>query len=191
MSEFKQRQTGIMAHPGHGLRRWFYRAPLYAWRLGLSVLMRSRFMVLTSRGHRSGRPRHTMLEYVSLDGKPYIAAGWGGTSAWVKNLLADPRVYVQSGLGSTFGIARRTTDPDVLRRIYPEMKKSPIWKQYTDSWGVEGASEDDVAANADRLWTFVIDPDDTASTSELDGLHRDLAWIWIVIAVLVVIGNMA
>ena len=181
MSEFEQQQHGIMAHPGRGFRRWFFRAPLYAWRLGLGPLMRRRFMVLTTRGHKSGRPRHTMLEYVPLDGKPYVGAGWGDTSAWVKNLRADSRVYVQSGLGESYGVARRVTDPEIMRRIYPEMKKSPIWAQYTASWGVEGASEDDVAAKAERLWTFVIDPDENANTSELEGIGSDLAWVWLLI----------
>ncbi|MBW2291473.1 MAG: nitroreductase family deazaflavin-dependent oxidoreductase [Deltaproteobacteria bacterium] len=182
MSEFKQEQQGIMAHPGRGLRRWFFRAPLYGWRLGLGPLLRPRFMVLTTRGRKSGRPRHTMLEYVALNGKPYFGAGWGDTSAWVKNLLADPRVYVQSGLGETYGVARRVTDPEIIRSIYPEMKKSPIWKQYTASWGIDGASEDDVAANADRLWTFAIERDEDASASQLEGLRSDLAWVWVLIA---------
>ena len=69
-----------------------------------------------------------------------------------------------------------------MRRIYPEMVKSPIWTQYAESWGVEGSSEDDVAAKAERLWTFVIEPDENASASELVGIKSDFAWIWAVIA---------
>jgi hypothetical protein len=79
-------------------------------------------------------------------------------------------------------VARRVTDPEIIRSIYPEMKKSPIWKQYTASWGIDGASEDDVAANADRLWTFAIERDEDASACQLEGLRSDLAWVWVLIA---------
>ncbi len=180
--EFEQDQRGAMAHPGRGFRRLFFRGPLYLWRMGLGRLLGDRFLVLTTRGRKSGLSRHTMLEVVFYEGRPYVGAGWGTSSAWVRNLLADPQVLVQHAGLTWHGIARRVVDGDLMRAIYPEMKKSPIWDAYTASWGIDGKSADDVADKADRLWTFTFDRDDVPPQDALQPMKTDLVWVWGVVA---------
>lgn len=151
-------EQGLMVYPDRGWRWLFFRAPMWAWRMGLGPLMGRRFCVLSCWGRKSGQPRHTLLEWVEDGGRLHIGAGWGPRSQWVRNLLANPLVTVQSGLGTVRGRAVRMTDGEVMRRLYPHMRKSPVWEQYCASWGVDGSDVDDVAARADRLWTFVIEP---------------------------------
>ena len=98
----------------------------------------------------------------------------------MKNLLANPHVTVDSGLGTIRGKAVRVVDGDLMRRIYPHMKKSPTWMQYTAAWGVDGADVEDVAAKADQLWTFVIEPDagaDEKSEAHPPRMELDLVWM--------------
>ena len=61
--------------------------------------------------------------------------------------------------------------------IYPDRgwHKSPVWMQYTASWGVDGAGPEDVAAKAGQLWTFVVEPGD--GDPELTTQAKDLWWI--------------
>ena len=169
------RESALMIYPERGWQWLFYRLPFWLWRMGARPLMRFRMSILTTRGRKSGLPRHTMLEFAVLDDRAYLGAGWGDRSHWVKNLLADPRVVLESGLGIQRGRAVRVTDPDTMRRLYPEMSKSPVWMQYCSAWGVNGADPDDVAAKADQLWTFRIDPDD--SNPDLTQQPLDLWWV--------------
>jgi deazaflavin-dependent oxidoreductase (nitroreductase family) len=153
-----QVERGLMVYPESGWRWLFFRAPMWFWRMGLGSLMGFRFCVLTVYGRKSGEPRHTILEWVEDGGRLHVGAGWGPRSQWVKNVLANPAVTVQSGMGTIRGRAVRMTDGDVMRRLYPHMKKSPVWEQYCASWGVDGKDPEDVAAKAGQLWTFVIEP---------------------------------
>jgi len=141
--------------------------------------MKGRFCMLTMTGHKSGLARHTLLEYVAHDGLAYLGAGWGPRAHWVRNLLADPRVTLESGLGVQRGRAVRVLAPDVMRALYPAMSRSPVWDQYAASWGVDGSDVEDVAAKADRLWTFRIEP-----TSDVtpEPLGMDLAWLGVAVA---------
>ena len=50
----------------------------------------------------------------------YLAAGWGDRSHWVRNLLVDPRVVLESALGVDHARALRVTDAAALRRLFPE-----------------------------------------------------------------------
>lgn len=97
-SSYRQLGTGWMRYPTGGWLLWFYKAPLLAWRLGLGTIPRHfRCMVLTTRGRKSSRSRHTMVEHSVLDGLVYIAPGWGYRTQWYLNILSDPRVTVQRG----------------------------------------------------------------------------------------------
>jgi len=63
-------------------------------------LARSRFLLLTTRGARSGRERVTPLAYLRIDGRLLIIASMGGapkSPAWFHNLVAHPDVTVELG----------------------------------------------------------------------------------------------
>jgi deazaflavin-dependent oxidoreductase (nitroreductase family) len=62
--------------------------PLLATPAGGSILL------LRTRGRRSGLTREAPLGYVIRDGSIYVCAGFGRSTAWLANLLADPSVEV-------------------------------------------------------------------------------------------------
>ena len=177
------REHGLMIYPETGWRWLFFRAPMWLWRMGFAPLMRFRFCVLTCWGRKSGEPRHTILEWVEDGGHVHLGAGWGPRSQWVKNVLENPNVTVDSGLGVVRGQARRVIDGDLMRRLYPHMKQSPTWTQYCASWGVDGSDVEDVAAKADHLWTFEVTP---GAGDCPPAMRADLWWVTAGIAALVV-----
>jgi deazaflavin-dependent oxidoreductase (nitroreductase family) len=173
-----------MVYPRSGWRWLFFRAPMWLWRMGLAPLMRSRFCVLTCWGRKSGEPRHTILEWVEDGGRIHLGAGWGPRSQWVRNILANPLVTVDSGLGTIRGRALRMSDGDVMRRLYPHMKKSPVWDQYCASWGVDGSDPEDVARKAGQLWTFVVEPGPGKTPP---AMRADLWWVPAALALVVLV----
>lgn len=165
-----------MRYPSGGLLWFLYRVPLVEWRMGLGLILRRfRFLVLTTRGRKSGKPRHTMLEHSMMGGRAFIAPGWGAKTQWYRNILSDARVTVQSS-GKPYGaIARRVTHDDELARLYEVIRgKSPAWGQYLDSWGVQDTVQDFVAKK-DRLCILRLDP---LGELPLPGIRTDLVCIW-------------
>ena len=173
----------MMVYPGKGWRKQFMKMPLRYWRMGLGPILQRWFVVLTTTGRKSKQPRHTMLEYSVMDGKTYLGSGWGERPDWCKNIAADPRVTLQSGRGTEGAIARRVTDDAELARLYHAAKarKSPVWKEYLASLGIEDTVEDYVAKK-DRLVIFRLDPCHEKTPAPM---RTDLVWVWAAIAAVV------
>ena len=60
-----------------------------------------------------------MLDYSVMEGRKYIGSGWGATQ-WYKNILADPRVTVQTKDGVERVIARQA-----LARLENRLRHTP------------------------------------------------------------------
>jgi deazaflavin-dependent oxidoreductase (nitroreductase family) len=77
-------------------------------------------LLLTTRGHLSGRLRRTALWYLR-DGDRYLLAGSGPDPAWVRNLQANPAVVVQIR-GDTFA---------ALARVASAAERAALWERMT------------------------------------------------------------
>ena len=75
-------------------------------------------MVLRTRGRRSGALREAPLGYVILDGAVYCCAGFGATTAWYRNVLAEPAVEVVLPGRTLVGTAAPVTDSTEWIRAY-------------------------------------------------------------------------
>jgi deazaflavin-dependent oxidoreductase (nitroreductase family) len=80
-----------------------------AWAPGMT------FLLLTTRGRKSGRPRTVPLLYME-DGDRYVIVGSNGGNAthpaWVHNLRADPHAEVQAGTKRLRMTAREANDEE-------------------------------------------------------------------------------
>ncbi|MCA9897882.1 MAG: nitroreductase family deazaflavin-dependent oxidoreductase [Ardenticatenaceae bacterium] len=86
--------------PVTGLKKFFFRAPLFLYRIGLGGLLGKRFVLVNHIGRKSGKPRQTVLEVVNHDKTSntyFIASGFGKKSDWYLNILAHPQVNIQVG----------------------------------------------------------------------------------------------
>ncbi len=184
MTEIPERKAKwVMVYPGSGWRKQLMKMPLRYWRMGLGPLLQRWFLVLTTTGRNSKQPRHTMLEFSVMDGKKYIGSGWGARPQWCKNIAADPRVTVHSKDGVESAVANRVTADEEMVRLYHAAKarKSPVWKEYLESLGIEDTVEDYVVKK-DRLLIFRLDPCREKTPAPM---KTDLVWVWGVIAVVV------
>jgi deazaflavin-dependent oxidoreductase (nitroreductase family) len=75
-------------------------------------------MVLRTRGRRTRLIRAAPLGYVVLDGAIYCCAGFGETTAWYRNVLADPWVEVVLPGRTLSGKAVPVSTPDEWIRAY-------------------------------------------------------------------------
>ena len=137
-------------------------------------------LVLTTRGRKSGLPRHTMLSYILSEGKEYVASGWGTRADWTKNILADPLVTVQARGRIYSAEIRRISEleefKDVAKSLLDSGGDSHL-EPWLDLMGIDNDLNDFVNKR-DRAFFYGFDPvDDEGPTP----LRADLLWIWAVI----------
>ena len=99
-----------------------HQAGLSAW---LGTPLTGCQLLLTTTGRRSGLQRPTPLGYLVAEGSAWVLAGYGPSTLWFRNLLADPSVEVRLPGRAPFGAtAEAVDDPAVRARIIPALIRS-------------------------------------------------------------------
>jgi deazaflavin-dependent oxidoreductase (nitroreductase family) len=137
-----QQALGPLHRSFNVVNRWFV---VPALRAGLGPLFSTpiagSLMILRTTGRSTGLRREAPLGYVVLDGAVYVCAGFGRTTAWYRNLQADPHVEVVMPSIAFAGEATTVVDDAEWSRAFPA---------YLDAIGLVGrALLGDVAQASD------------------------------------------
>ncbi|MEU1985470.1 nitroreductase family deazaflavin-dependent oxidoreductase [Nocardia sp. NPDC019395] len=99
--------------------RWFVRAPIWAFRARLGFLFGGRLLLLEHTGRTSGKTRYVALESVDRPDPDtvIIASGFGETSQWYRNLLADPSCRVSVGTRHRASAVARPLDREETAEV--------------------------------------------------------------------------
>ena len=123
MTPFQERLGRVTVQYMTALNNVVYR--LSEGRVAGNVPSGAPICLLTTVGRKSGRNRTVPLLYLPVDGGLAVVASKGGMSthpAWYLNLVAHPRVTVQTGSDVRDAVARHATDAE----------REQIWPQLTD-----------------------------------------------------------
>ena len=62
--------------------KWIFKIPILYYKLGLGWMLEKRFLLLTTTGRKTGKPRQTPLEFVHnpQDDSYRVSPGWGGNT---------------------------------------------------------------------------------------------------------------
>ncbi len=131
--------------------KWLFKLPVLQYKLGMGWMIGKSFLLLTTTGRKTGKPRYTALEYIyNKENDHYrIAAGWGGKTDWYRNLLKNPCVTVQVGRRKFDAIAEKVSDEGVgkymmdVSQLNPRMDR--VWNRWSDK-PVDGTFESYVHA---------------------------------------------
>lgn len=100
----------------------FHRAGLAAW---LGNPLTGWQLLLRTTGRRSGLRRPTPLGYLVAEGAAWVLAGYGPSTLWYRNLVANPEVEILLPARPPFAArATDTLDPAVRVRIIPRLVRS-------------------------------------------------------------------
>ena len=98
-----------------GIMRLLLRSPIPIFRARLGFLFGKRFVMLEHTGRKSGQTRRTVLEVVANHPDAvYVAAGWGSSAQWLKNIRADPNVVFYLGSRRHPAVAEMVTEDRAL-----------------------------------------------------------------------------
>ena len=82
-------------------------------------LARTRTVDLVTIGRRSGELRRVEIWWFHVEGR-FIITGTPGRRDWYANVLANPRVVIETRHGDFPGLATVVTDPVFRRRFFME-----------------------------------------------------------------------
>jgi deazaflavin-dependent oxidoreductase (nitroreductase family) len=124
--------------------KWLFKIPVLFYRVGLP-LFGDFILLLTHYGRKSGKLRHTPLEYRREAGTGFrlIMAGWGGNTDWRRNIEVDPQVTVQVGREKYQAVAERLTDDEVAAFLVQAMQLNPRSARIWSRWAGEPVSPAD------------------------------------------------
>ena len=84
---------------------------------------KTRFLLLTTTGRKSGEPRTTPLNYLPDGDRWILVASWGGDDRdpqWLKNLRANPVATIQVG-ADTFTVRAEIANAEERARYWPKV----------------------------------------------------------------------
>lgn len=158
------------------------RVTILEWRLGLGGWMNrgpmilGRYMVLTTRGRKTGLPRRTPVNCARDGARVYCVAGFGARADWYRNLVANPAVEVWLPEGAWAGRATTVTDAEERRRV---MRAVLVASGFAASLfgGLDpNAMSDEAVQEATAEWPLVrVELEYPLPQTEGPG---DLAWVW-------------
>jgi deazaflavin-dependent oxidoreductase (nitroreductase family) len=151
-------------------------APEYAWRLGLGPVLGRYIMLITQINHKTGNPCKTSMEFFEVNGIKYIANVFGIQSKWYRNILANPRVTIQTADGTEQMVAVPVTaDDEFITIIEWLLHRNPKFaNQYIGNLEPQ-TNRKGFLKYKEELTFLRFDP---TSEPTPRGLDVDLAWIW-------------
>ena len=148
-----------------GITRTIYRFPIGLYRLGWGgALGWLPMLVMTTKGRRSGAPRHVMVEFRRHGSKYYVFSAWGERTDWYRNLLAHPRVTIQHGAHVFSADAIPVQDDaEALRALYLFSRNSILYERLFAGINSANAADLNTLADVAQEFTLVrLEPNDDA-----------------------------
>ena len=170
-----------MSYPQSAWHKAIFKWPVHLWRLGLAPVIGHHMLLITHTGRKSGLPRRTMTELYKLEGNIYAPCAFGERAQWYKNIVADPRVTVQTAHGTQSSLASRVTNGNEILKLLESVgtRSKMILDSYLDLLDIKPDPED-IVAKKERIYWIRFDPTDEPTPPSL---NADLVWIWPVAAV--------
>jgi deazaflavin-dependent oxidoreductase (nitroreductase family) len=137
-------------------------------------------MVLRTRGRRSGAIREAPLGYVILDGSVYCCAGFGATTAWYLNVLAEPAVEVVLPGRTLAGTAAPVTDQAEWARSYRALVGSMRVISRLTVGDITDLDDDVLLATHGAIPVIRIRPSGPQAVALESGPLDPGGWFWIV-----------
>lgn len=158
------------------IKSFYKKAPVYGWRFGLGPIIGRYLMIITQINHRTGNPCNVSLEYFAINGIKYCANLFGVQSNWYRNLLANPRVTIQTSDGTEQMVAIPITqDDEIITVVEWLLNRNPKFgNNFLAELGTQPTRKEILSRKED----FVFLRFDPTSEPTPHGLEVDLAWIW-------------
>jgi deazaflavin-dependent oxidoreductase (nitroreductase family) len=168
----------------------FFMVPMF--RLGLGPFfgnpLSGYIMVLRTVGRRTGKVRYVPVNYAIRNGSVYCLAGFGRTSPWFLNLLANPDIDVILPGGAIAGHVEEATDAGERRVVLRQILKNAGFATLFEGLNPYRASDEALARKTAEQPLVRIRPTGLGNGACDPG---GWAWVWTVAATIAIVALVA
>lgn len=156
--------TALEKRPS-ALQKFFFKIPVWIYKMGFGgweKLIGAQWMLIATRGRKSGKPRHTMVDVMDYDAASdtyYVEAAYGPRADWYRNIQANP--VFEARVGRRKFSARAATLPndhagEMMVQFY--RKKPAYTRSVMAMVGMKFEGEDELRALGSKLTLLAIRP---------------------------------
>ncbi len=149
----------------NALQKFLFKIPVWMYRLGFGGwerLIGAQWMLITTVGRKSGKPRDTMVDVMDYDAASdtyYIEAAYGSRADWFRNIRANPVFDARVGRRKFKARAEALSNDgagEILVRFY--RKKPAYTRSVMAMVGMKFESEEQLRALGSKLTLLAVHP---------------------------------
>ena len=133
-------------------------------------------MILKTKGRKTGKMRFSPVNYAIHNGSVYCLAGWGKTSDWYRNLVANPQVEQILPGGAFAGLAETVNDANEKRIMIRQILKNGGVAGFFEGYNPYTITDDQLDKKTAELVLVRIRPNGLGSGAADPG-----GWLWILV----------
>jgi deazaflavin-dependent oxidoreductase (nitroreductase family) len=165
----------------------FFMVPMF--RLGLGPFFGTPLggyvMVVRTVGRKTGKVRWVPVNYAIHDGSIYCVVGYGRTSPWYMNIMANPDIDLIMPGGAIAGHAEEATDPAERNLVIRQVMKNAGFATLLEGLNPYRASDAALAARTADQPLLRIRPRGLANGACDPG---GWAWMWSVVVTVAIVA---
>ena len=149
----------------NALLKFFFRIPVWMHKLGVGGwerLIGAQWMLITTVGRKSGKPRDTMVDVMDYDAASdtyYIEAAYGSRADWYKNMQANPVFEVRVGRRKFQASATPLTNEGAGEMMVQFFRKKPAYTRSVMAMvGMKFEGEEELRVLGSKLTLLAVTP---------------------------------
>ncbi|MDD2921299.1 MAG: nitroreductase family deazaflavin-dependent oxidoreductase [Anaerolineales bacterium] len=152
--------------PPGGFLKFFLKTPVWIYKIGFGGwerLFGAEWMLLTTIGRKSGKPRQTMVDILEHDKDAdiyYIEAAYGARADWYKNIQANPLFEAQVGRRKFHARATELVPDNAADMLVEFYRRKPVYTRSVMALvGMKFEGEDELRKIARELTLLAVKPE--------------------------------
>jgi deazaflavin-dependent oxidoreductase (nitroreductase family) len=147
------------------LLKFLFRIPVWMHKIGFGgweKLIGAEWMLITTRGRKSGKPRDTMVDVMDYDAASdtyYIEAAYGDRADWYKNIQANPVFEARVGRRKFKATAMPLSNDGAGEMMVKFFRKKPAYTRSVMAMvGMKFKGEDELRVLGSKLTLLAVTP---------------------------------
>ena len=149
----------------NALQKFFFKFPVWFAKIGFGgweKLIGAEWMLITTVGRKSGKPRETMVDVMDYDAAAdtyYIEAAYGDRADWYKNMQAHPVFEARVGRRKFQATAAPLSNEGAGEMMVLFFRKKPAYTRSVMAMvGMKFEGEDELRALGSKLTLLAVNP---------------------------------
>jgi deazaflavin-dependent oxidoreductase (nitroreductase family) len=150
----------------NSLQKFFFKVPVWVHQMGLGGwerLIGAEWMLITTVGRKSGKPRDTMVDVMDYDKASdtyYVEVAYGSRADWYRNIQANPLFEARVGRRKFQAHAATLANADAGEMMVQFFRRKPAYTRTVMAMvGMKFEGEEELRALGSKLTLIAVHPE--------------------------------